>query len=228
MEDFTVIVGQLVAKINLTLKVNEIVGNKVYLCETLFLTKLKVIKDDQGNAYKVTDFMNNSWIELEPIGAAPNPFLSDTVVCPDLHYLHGTPSSVNDEYNQINVNTGAKMPMIWLNENYKEKIWGRGFSIERTVTPQLFFMDETNEANWTNEDHHRLAIQPQANLAAAFIKVVEEDRRFKSVESTEHTPRPRFGVYVEYKGNERKLIDDDLSGVEIQPTLVKYKTGCKC
>lgn len=228
MEDFAKIIEEKVQEIDLQLRVTSQQGNKLFVCRTLFLTPKYEVQDTQGNEYKVTDFLNNEWIEVTPIGEAPDPFNDDFVICPDVFYMHGTPRSVNDEYDSIRVDTKEKTPMIWLNENYRERPGGRESSIEREVTPQLFFLEETNEEDWNNGEHHRLAIQPMSNLVDEFLKTFKNDRRFKRLDFIEKVPRPRFGVYVNEQGNTDKIIDEDFSAVEVQPTLIKYKESCKC
>jgi len=229
MEDFTIILGEIIAKMDLTIIVNSQIGNKIFVCKTLYLNTQKTVTDSQGNKYKVSNWLNNNWIELTPIGAAPNPFNDTLINCPPPTYLHGTPSSTNDEFSQIEVRMGAKTPLIWLYENYREKKYGKGSSLEREISPRIFFLDQANSPKWTTEEHHRQAVQPMANLADLLAETIGKDRRFKSIENIEIVPRPRFGVFVDDRGNDRKILDSDLSGVEMQPTLEKYKVyGCEC
>lgn len=229
MEDFTTLIAQLIESIDLTIPVREIDvnRNRVYLCKTLFLTTKYKVTDSERNEYQVTDWSNNEWVELSPIGASPDPFNDVVIECPEVYYLHGTPISVNSEFMQLDGNVPDKTPLVWLNENYREELPGRGSSIEREVTPDLFFIDEQGQS-FTNADHHRFVIQPMLNLYFAFVEAVKEDRRFKRIDTTMTIPRSRFGVYFENRGNERKIIDAPLSAVQVQPTLIKYKEACNC
>ena len=227
MEDFANILRDVIASIDLTIRVKSIVGDRLYVCSTLFLTTKYKVQDTFGNVYQVTGWSNNEWIEVSPIDGAPDPFNDYAIVCPSIVYLHGTPITVNQEFAKLPGNVPDRTPLIWLNENYREETFGRGSSIEREVTPDLFFIDEMS-SSWTNADHHRYVIQPMNNLVEAFEKAVKADRRFKSIETGAQTPRSRFGVYFENSGNKRKLIDASLSAVQKQPTLVKYKEACNC
>lgn len=229
MEDFTKILGDLVAKMDLTIAVNSQIANKIFVCNTLHLNTQKTVIDSQGNEYQVSNWANNEWVELTPINGAPDPFNDTLINCPPVTYLYGTASSTNDEFSQIEVRMGEKVPLIWLYQNFKEKKYGRGSSLEREVAPRIFFLDQTDVVEWTNEEHRRQAIEPMANLADLLIATIEKDRKFKSIENTEQTQRPRFGVFIDDRGNERKILDPDLSGVEMQPTMIKYKSySCEC
>jgi len=229
MKDFTIILGELIDSMDLTIAVNSQQGNKIFVCKTLHLNTQKTVTDSQGNKYKVSNWANDEWLELVPQGAAPDPFNDTLINCPPPTYLHGTPSSTNDEFSQIEVRMGAKVPLIWLYENYRETKNGRGSTIERETTPRMFFLDQVNSPEWTTKEHHRQAIQPMANLADLLTETIEKNRMFKSIIRTELVPRPRFGVFIDDQGNDRKILDPDLSGVEMQPTLEIYKSySCKC
>lgn len=235
MVDFTLRVKEIVEKIDLNLEVQDIVGNKVFLCKTLFLAGgykaiNSKVEDTQGNKYEVTDFLDDKWIVLEPLEGAPDPFNDDFVVCPSITCLHGTPSSVNDEYIQLGKRSGTKLPLVWLNENYRLFEGGRMSTIEYDVKPQIFFLDQTKEDSWTNAQHHRFTVKPMSNLADAFMQVVHKDKKYKTIrEPLEKTPRSRIGQYETNQGNEGKIIDEKLSGVEIQPNMSRYKSyTCDC
>ncbi len=229
MEDFTEIVRGLIAKINLTLEVKSIVGDKVFLCETLFLTIEKIITDEGGNEYKVTEFLDNEWITVIALNGAPAQFAGTVVICPPITFLHGSPSSVNNEYVQIKVRSKQKLPLIWFRKPFKEKKFGRGSSLEREAIPNLYFLDETDPDGWLNDEFQRRVIKPQSNLAEAWLSVAENDRRFKSVEFSNQFEHVRLGVQIADQGSDGKLIDENLSGVEAQPLMIKYKGfNCAC
>ena len=228
MKDLTEIIGEVIDNINLTLNVESIVGNKIFLCETLHLTVLKIVEDSVGNQYKIIDFLNDEWIEVEPIGASPDPFDDSVVICPSITYLYGTPSSVSNEYVDLDAETRKKTPFIWLLENYDEEFFGAESSIERNSSIRCFFMDETDEVKWTNSEHHRLVIQPMQNLTDAFVSSIKSDPLFKTFSTYSQKPRVRFGVYVENKGNESKIFDEDLSGCELKGNFERYKCSKKC
>ena len=94
---------------------------------------------------------------------------------------------------------------------------------------RLFFMDETNAVEWINDEHNELAIKPMENLKRAFRSVIDNDFTFKRLESFRTRTRPRFGVEIANKGSQDKIINEDLSGVEVNMTIELYDLSiCKC
>ena len=61
------IVRTIISRIDLNIAVKSIVGNKIYVCNTMHITLGKIVKDEFGNKYKVTDFSFNEWIEVIPV-----------------------------------------------------------------------------------------------------------------------------------------------------------------
>lgn len=228
MEDLTEIVKNIVDSIDLSIDVNSIVGNKLFVCETLQLTIGKIVTNQSNDEYIVIDFLNNEWIEVEPYGATINPFDDTVVNAPDVTYFYGTPASVNNEYLQIDARTKKKTSFIWLLENYEEEFGGAESSIERKSKFKLFFLDEANEPKWINAEHHRFVIQPMNNLIKAFTNAISENPIFKNFTTVSTKPRARFGVYTVNKGNTKKIIDEDLSGSELSIDLEKFKCKNYC
>jgi len=229
MVSLTDLIKEKVSNIDLDIKVSSVVGSRVYVCKTLFLSIGKIISDENGFLYVVTDFLNNEWVELEKVTpTAPMPYEGTKIICQKIHFFSGTPTSVNNEYHQMEKLADNKMPAVWLNETYLEKTFGRGSSVEREVTPQIFFMDQANEQRWTNEEQHRLVLQPLNNLQERFYETFKKDRMFKTIIENKIIERARFGVYIDNKGNVNKIINEYVSAVETQPTLIRYKKGCEC
>ena len=67
------------------------------------------------------------------------------------------------------------------------------------------------------------------NLVKAFREVIDNDFSFKSLDTFRSRVRPRFGVEVANKGNEDKIIDETLSGVEVNMNIELYDLSiCNC
>lgn len=225
MVDLTIIVKNIIEKIDLSIPVQANNYPTIRVCKTLHLKTGMAVVDEFGNGYSIIDFKDNEWLKLEAMASSPDPFIGDFVVGSPVNYLHGTPSSVNDEYQELDRATYAKMPLIWLNENYTEEEIEADSMIGLSVQPTLFFMDAM-EVFWNNEEHHRLVIKPMSNLADAFMDVMRNDRTFKKSNNPRKTPRTRFGVYSPNRGNTKRIIEDFISAVEIQPSIVKFKKYC--
>ena len=227
MANLVDIVKDIISLINLNIPVTSTDGVRIDLCYTLHITLGKIVTDENGLEYKVTDIENNSWIDVEPYGHL-DAFAGTTVIAPTITFLHGSPSSVNSEYLKLDSKTLNKTPFIWLLESYEYDDLGKGSSLEASFNARMFFMDWCDAAEWVNDEHNDLSIKPMTNLANAFLNVVDKSYSFKTVESSSVKVRSRFGVEVTNKGSERKIIDDDFSGVEVNVKLDLYDTEICC
>lgn len=207
-------------------KVTGIAGLIVSVCSTLWITKGKIIGDGDGNQYRVLDFVFDESLTLEVIGNAPAPYEGLVVVAPTPKFYHGTPSAVNDEYLRIDSRrTLKKTPFIWFLGSYEHDTPAPDSPLEMILDARLFYMEGTIEKKWANDDHNEYAIKPMNNLVDAFFNVIEEDYSFKTLGSYSRRDRSRFGVEVANKGNTRKILTEDLSGVEVRVELELYDTS---
>ena len=92
---------------------------------------------------------------------------------------------------------------------------------------RIFFLDETNIVNFYTEDHRREVVYPMQQLVREFIRTIETDRKFKTIEDYTMKTFSRFGVEKD-NGVFQNVLDANLSGVELIITLIKYKDYCKC
>jgi len=222
------IVREIINRINLNLTVKEVIGSTIYLCDTLHLTLGKIIKDDAGNEYRIVDFVINEWISVVPVGHLLS-FTGSIVVAPPILYLHGSPSSTNNEYLTTSQRTLKKTPFIWLLGSYEYDNLPLDSSVVYSFDVRLFFMDWANVPKWKNDQHNDLVIKPMENLSNAFIKVIENDYTFKRLGTYSRKPRPRFGVELTNKGSDKTIIHEDLSGIDLSLTLEMYGIElCKC
>jgi len=217
------IVEFIVSKINTSLEVVSIDGDIVYLCNTLHLTECKIITDESGNEYTITDFKLNEWVKLEPFGHAI-PFSGSVLNAPPLTYLHGDPMSTNSEYLDKEQRTSQKTPFIWLVESYSYSINNADSVIEKDFNVRLFFMDWADTPQWQNKDHNKNCIKPMENLLKEFLLVIENDFNFKRLDNVNTSVRNRFGADVF-----TLEIDEDLSGIDVSFNLQVYDISlCKC
>src|SRR5690606_7010137 len=203
------------------------VGTRVYTCDTKHLTINKIVKDSNGDEWRVVDIAIDEWVELSSLSGLMA-FSADYILAPKPLFLHGTAPSVNSEYLQISPMTREKTPFIWLLSGYKEIEHGKLSLIAIEASTKLFFMDETDERQWLNDEHLAYSLKPMRKLADLFVKTIQKDLRFPLIEKWELTDRARFGVGVVNKGNSSKIIDEDLSGTQLDISVKIYKGNCKC
>ena len=221
-------IGEIISKTNLTVVVKEIVGSKIFVCKTtLHITIGNTVKDTANNEYTVSDMVVNEWLELTPLGSSPV-FNDSVIIGPPITYLHGTPSSTNIEYVKVDPMTVNKVPFAWLLEVYQYDQPGPGSSLAASFSVVIFFLTWGKEVEWTNQQQNERAIKPMENLANSFLEAIEADYTYKTLQDVTIRPRSRFGVEVTNKGSERKILDEDLSGVEMRFTLELYKVENCC
>ena len=221
------IVRDLVNAMDLSIGVNEIDGNVLKVCRTLHVRNNSIVKDGQGNDYKVISFINNKSITVDPLGAYV--FTGDVVFAPNPVFLQGKWISANQEYLNMDLDTRQKTPLIWLVRGYEERLKGAMSSVKLEVEPLIFFLDEADFTAWVNDEHDVNAINPMYNLAELFVKTIENNPLFKPLEGWKIQDEPRFGVKITTdKGNSKRILSDDLSGVGLRVPL-KYFGKCeKC
>lgn len=221
-ENLVDIVKGIVAQIDLDITVLSTDGVNIVLCETLHITVGSTVGDGLGNEYLVTVLVDDTSIDVSPIGVAPTLFAGTIVVAPDITILHGSPSSTNNEYLGLDQVSREKTPFIWLLESYEYEQQPLDSSVVARYDARLFFMDLTDEELWINDQHNDLAIKPMENLQLAFKEVIDNDFTFKRMTSYRVRVRPRFGVEVTNQGSDDKIINEDLSGVEVNMTIELY------
>jgi hypothetical protein len=221
------IVRSIIDRIDRNIRIKEIVGNRAYVCSTLWVTIGKIIQDENGYEWKVIDFEFDEWLELEPVGHSET--LSGSILVANaILFLHGSPSSTNNEYLLIKSRTMKKTPFIWLLVSYEYDNLPADSSIVASYNARLFFMDWANTPKWRNDQHNEIVIKPMENLSKAFIDVVEDDYTFKRLNAYTRRPRPRFGVEVTDKGSDKTIIHENLSGIDLSVTLELFDISTCC
>lgn len=232
MNNLPNIIQYIIDNIDLNIDIKSINVDKIYVCDTLHITISKIIEVD-GLDYKVVDFDFNNWLQVEPYQhSTPLNPSATTLKAPKITFLHGDPYSTNNEYLQLSPETLAKTPFIWLVESYKYDNLPADSSIEAKFKTRLFFLDWADEDKWQSEQHNEYVIKPMVNLKDKFIQVIEDDFSFKRLTGINNTVIPRFGVQVskdDFKKPKKKVIDEDLSGIESNFDLEVYSiTNCLC
>jgi hypothetical protein len=200
---------------------------KIYVCSTLTLRNGSILVYNNID-YKVAYIQNNEYVVVFP-DENGIPFDGEYIIVPKPLFLHGSPISVNNEYLEISSDTRDKTPFSWLLRGLREsRPTEKASIIEVSLSGRLFLMDEANTPEWTNDSHDYYAVNPMYNLAVAFEEAVKKSPTINLSGNFEIIDRARFGVSVENKGSTKKIISDDLSGVEVIWAIDVYKHGCIC
>ena len=223
------IVRDIVNQMDYSIKINSIQGNKYFVCTTLLLKFGDNVKDSENNLFVVQSISNNEWVILAPLGDYV--FHGNkiyTIVEP--HFLQGKWISANHEYLDMSKDTRQKTPLIWLVRGYEERFNSRSNSVKMEVEPVIYFLDEAMSNDWTNDDHDVKAVNPMYNLAMRFVETVRKTKQFLELDGYTIKDEPRFGVAYpnrdNAKGNQKRILSDDLSGVGLRIPL-KFLGDCR-
>jgi len=225
-EEISEIIGQLVQNIDTTINgtFNAGTGLTEY-CDTKWARTGKTVVDDLGNEFLIDNVVTDESLEVTSLNV-PAQTLDGLTFLPGPFYISGTKLAANSEWSKFSADLTTKTPLIWLLEIIRETWFGKGDAREYETTLRMFFLDETNIADYYTQDHRREVVKPMQKLAKAFIDVVEQNRQFKTLEDYTFITFSRFGVEQD-NGMFENILDANLSGVELQFTLTKYKAGCK-
>ena len=183
----------------------------------------KTIVSETAQEYTVTEIDPNEWLKT-----TDNDQVTGTFYLPSPYFIGGTRLATNREWTIKTPNLTEKTPIVWLLHDIEYKTFGRSNVLDYETDLRIFFLDETDITNYYTKDHTDNVVIPMSLLAEEFIKVVEADRNFLTLEEWTVINFTRFGTERE-NGMFQNILDANLSGVELRIKLSKYKdTLCKC
>jgi hypothetical protein len=198
---------------------------KTFFCNTKWARIGKEITDEGGDIYIITDIEPNEWIIAEPVNGVND--LEGIIYLPEPYWITGTKLAANMEWTKANNNVLSKTPLIWLVELIRYSKFGRESTVDFESDLRLFFLDETNVAQYYTSDHRDNVVYPMEQLVNEFIEVIKANRSYETIDTYEVITFSRFGV-EQQNGMFKNILDANLSGVELRINLKKYKQNCKC
>lgn len=228
IEDICDILEEVVSSIDTTIEGANSAPNVALFCSTKWARPDKIIERiTDGEKWVITDVVPDQEITVTYLGTTiPEPTFEGLFQLPIPFFITGTRLAANNEWTMATTNVMAKTPIIWLLETVREVIYGREQSLERSSDVRLFFLDETNVKDFYTKDHREQVVQPMQMLVEAFIKSINGNAAFKNVTEYQMRTFSRFGVETQ-QGVIQNILDANLSGVELQFTLERFK-GYKC
>ena len=149
-----------------------------------------------------------------------------SIELPRLHYFHGTAIDTVGQLSRLNLTTD-KFPMVYLLEPIEDSFNNDdNLSLDRSSRVRLFFLSETDEDNWDNDQHYAYSIIPMKNEVINFINHLDEVSRIGKFEDWRAINHAKFGVQVNEKGSVKRIFNDNLSGVELRIDLPIKKETC--
>jgi len=225
-QEITNIVGQLVSQVNGEINGEyNVIESSFYTCDTKWARVGKMVFDEFANQYQITKVEVDISITLSPIGHTNEP--KDILYLPTPFWITGTKLATNAEWSKAEKSLMRKTPLAWLLEVIRLRKYGRDSVIEFESDLRMFFLDETNATQYYTSDHRENVVFPMERLALEFIKQIENNRNFQTIDQYDIVTFSRFGVERE-NGMFQNVLDANLSGVELRITLTKFKENCKC
>ena len=226
ISDVANIIESIVDQMNNTIEGKFNPGDgKTYFCKTKWARVGKPIFDEFDNEYLITEVVLDDYIIATPVGHASDLDGLCSLVKP--FWITGTRLAANREWTIASNNLMDKLPLIWMLELMSETIYGRGSTLERDMELQLFFLDETDPAQYYTAEHRKQVVEPMQQLMIEFIETINRLKEFKTVDDYRIRTFSRFGTESE-QGVLENVLDANLSGLRLDLTLSKYKENCKC
>lgn len=213
------IVGQMDNKIVLQY---DATNERSNTCSTKWSRVGKPIVDEFSNELFITDVELDEWIKTSGSNDA-----NGVYSLPIPYFIGGTRISANREWTISTPNLMDKTPIIWLLHDINYTKFGRENVFDFESDLRIFFLDETDIKNYYTKDHTENVVLPMSELCAEFIRTIENNRQYETLEQYEIKNFTRFGVERE-NGMFQNIIDANLSGVELRIKLKKYKLNCNC
>jgi hypothetical protein len=219
----------IISNLDYVIQVNSVTGfNVLNVCSTKSVTVGKIITDENLNEFKVVSVVFNQSITVEGTTDPLSVFIGTQILINKPMFLEGTAISTNNEYLQINQRTSKKTPFIWLLEGYSYDAGTLDSSLLFDSDIKLFIMDFA-DPNVLNEKQEENVIKPMENLAYMIKDYIDSDYVFPRLTTFKIKPRKRFGVEITNQGNKKLIINENLSGVEVNLNLKMYDTKeCEC
>lgn len=227
-KEITQIINGLVSDIdNTVVGVWDAINERTDVCTTKWMRVGKVVADDVGREYRITEVEPDEWIKTSPVDPANLDPLNGVIYLAVPFYISGTKIATNNEWTKSTNNLTTKTPLAWLLEIIRVRKYGRGNTIDFESDIRMFFLDETDIRNYYTKDHRENVVFPMQNLAMEFVEIIQKNRQFATLDEWELITFSRFGVERD-NGMFQNILDANLSGVELRLNLTKYKENCLC
>jgi hypothetical protein len=223
------ILDEVLQGVSLTVNVSAIVDNgggsyTLTVDNTYYLNRLSKITIDAVE-YTVTDFTINT--ELVVSGDSLPTATSFTINQP--LFLYGNPQMVSAEIVKRQENGTLTYPYIWAVEiSTTSKNLNPSAAVKATKSFNLFFFDTVDRENWVIEDHYNQDIYPLSNYIDYFFTILKSRRDLFDSDSItwNETNHVNFGDYIQDQGNREKILNDNITGIQVQAEVPFMAQGC--
>jgi hypothetical protein len=170
--------------------------------------------------YKVTAMTVNAHFHVESSTAIIGTGTNWTALAP--YYYYGTPIMISNTLDKITDNQN-KFPVIVLFETMPATVDdGVDTLLERTVSLEMYFMDEANFEDWTHEEYYTNIINKMQTRVDAFIEACEDNSQTGLPASHKETNHSKWNMVRLDKGT--NVFNSELSGIQLDIDLDIFKT----
>lgn len=203
---------------------------RINTCNTLYLrTKKKVTIDSVE--YEVVDFSINEYITVEATDGTDQPVTVEFFDIPVPLFIFGSPKLVSGELVKRISNGDVVWPYIWLVEiSNTQGTLDPAAAVTLTPSFNLFFLDSNDKYNWSIQEHYDNDVYVMSNYINFFIDILKSRRDIYDSDSITYTTtnHVNFGDYIVDQGNDTKILNDDVTGVQLQLDLPILIDSCDC
>jgi hypothetical protein len=212
---------------NTVVGVYDSINDRTNMCDTKWIKPLMIVTDSNGDEYRILTVESDEWVTWEPLQQNNTNDLEGVINLPAPFWITGTMLAATREWTIASNNLLSKLPLVWLLEVIRMTKYGRESTYDFDAEVRLFFLDETDSVQFYTADHRANVMYPMEKLSREFIRCVNENKSFKTLEDFELITFSRFGS-EQREGIFQNILDANLSGVELRVRLTKYKANCKC
>lgn len=227
MRTFSDILGDFLTTMDTTILVTSVentvdhkwkcyVGKNHFGKTTLSARPKSKITDPNDTEHTILSFSHDDWFEIHSV---PEPPLGLWTL-PKLNFFPGTPKSVNAELAKT---MESQMPIVWLMEIMQEKVSYNNAKPYIRPLARLFFLDDADFRNWTNEGHLEEAVRPMRNYADRMIRCMIRSNDFgEPTTDPVFINQARFGLSFNQPktqdnfSHQTNLFSEQVSGVELR------------
>jgi hypothetical protein len=143
------------------------------------------------------------------------------------YYYHGTPQTVNKEVDTQNETLDkARYPAVILWEVIRQDFDKDPISVVgNTARLTMSFLDTTNKIDWTIEEHYDNVIDKMEDQADRFISICKNHPYISRFDDYSYIKHFNWGTVVKDKGHVRYILDENLSGLNLEIAL-PIKKNC--
>ena len=231
METVKIIENVIASNLSVTTSIKSatLISGTTYVlnvCKNLWFIKGKTVIVNEVNG-TIESFTNTD----VTIKFDATPLVFDTIAIDKPTYYYGTVIKVIQEIanNDLNGYVNERTPFIYVKESFDETYNLNDSIIDRTSNLRIFFLTESNFADWKTTEHYAEAIEPLRYLVNAFLDALNKSKLIGKLTDYTTTNHANFGVYVTDKGHTQSIFNDQLSGIELTISLPILKNqNCNC